>query len=91
HPVRAMAVHRSLQAVLMAGLIVVGSGHHATGGEAHAGHGLPVVLLLGVAAMVFAFASGAVALRRGLPPLPRAEAALGAASVALMALPLLAA
>lgn len=91
HPVRAMAVHRSLQAVLMAGLIAVGSGHHATGGGAHAGHGLPVVLLLGVAALVFACASGAVALRRGLPSLPRAEAALGAASVALMTLPLLAA
>ncbi|WP_313545766.1 hypothetical protein [Leifsonia aquatica] len=91
HPVRAMAVHRALQAVLMAGLIVVGSGHHATEGGAHAGHGLPVVLLLGVAALVFAFASGAVALRRGLPPLPRAEAALGATSVALMTLPLLAA
>jgi hypothetical protein len=50
-----------------------------------------VVLMIGAAALVFAIASGAVALRRGLPPLPRAEAALGSASVALMALPLLAA
>jgi len=89
HPVRTMALHRSLQAVLMAGLLVVGAGHHATGGGAHAGHGLPVVLLLAVAALVFAFASAAVALRRSLPPLPRAEAALGAASIALMTLPLL--
>jgi len=68
---------------------VVGAGHHATGGGAHAGHGLPVVLLLAAAALVFTFASAAVALRRRLPPLPRAEAALGAASIALMTLPLL--
>lgn len=96
HPVRTMAVHRALQSVLMAGLIVAATAHHsASAGAAvpqgdHSGHGLPVVAALGLAALAFACASAAIALRRGLPPLPRAEAALGAASVTLMALPLLA-
>ncbi|UAJ81162.1 hypothetical protein IT072_09350 [Leifsonia sp. ZF2019] len=92
HPSRTMTAHRSLQAVLMAGLIATAGSHHSGSavGGAHASHGLPVLLVLGVAALAFAAASAVVALRRPLPLVPRAEAALGAAATTLMALPLLA-
>ncbi|MGN7798995.1 hypothetical protein [Leifsonia sp. 22587] len=91
HPARTMAVHRALQAILMAGLIVAAGGHHAATavGDAHAGHGVPVIAALAAAALAFAVVSVAVAARRRLPLLPRAEAALGGAAVALMAVPLL--
>ena len=89
HPARTMALHRALQAILMGGLIVATGAHHAAGGG-HSAHGVNVIAALGVAALAFAVASGLLTFRRRLPPLPRAEAALGAASVALMSLPLLA-
>ncbi|MET3567751.1 hypothetical protein ABIC47_003260 [Leifsonia sp. 563] len=90
HPARAMALHRALQAILMGGLIVAAGAHHGAAGGGHSAHGVNVIAALGVAALAFAVASGLLAFRRRLPPLPRAEAALGAASVALMSLPLLA-
>ncbi|MFF2051538.1 hypothetical protein ACFVU2_08035 [Leifsonia sp. NPDC058194] len=93
HPVRTMAAHRALQAVVMAGLILLASGHHAPGSPPHDGHGehgFPVVAVVAVAALAFAAASTTIALRRRLPVLPRMEAALGAVSIALMALPLVA-
>lgn len=93
HPSRTMAVHRALQAVLMAGLVATTGSHHSgtAGGGDHAAHALPVLLALGIASLAFAAGSALIALRRPLPALPRAEAALGAAATALMALPLLAA
>lgn len=90
HPTRAMALHRALQAILMGGLIVAAGAHHAAAGGGHSAHGVNVIAALGVAALAFAVASGLLVFRRRLPLLPRAEAALGAASVALMSLPLLA-
>jgi hypothetical protein len=90
HPARTMALHRALQAILMGGLIVAAGAHHGAAGGGHSAHGVDVIAALGVAALAFAVASGLLAFRRRLPPLPRAEAALGAASVALMSLPLLA-
>ena len=90
HPARAMALHRALQAILMGGLIVAAGAHHGAAGGGHSAHGVNVIAALGVAALAFAVASALLAFRRRLPPLPRAEAALGAASVALMSLPLLA-
>jgi hypothetical protein len=90
HPARTMALHRALQAILMGGLIVAAGAHHSAAGGGHSAHGVNVIAALGVAALAFAVASGLLAFRRRLPPLPRAEAALGAASVALMSLPLLA-
>ncbi|TDP99824.1 MULTISPECIES: hypothetical protein [unclassified Leifsonia] len=90
HPARAMALHRALQAILTGGLIVAAGAHHGAAGGGHSAHGVNVIAALGVAALAFAVASGLLAFRRRLPPLPRAEAALGAASVALMSLPLLA-
>ena len=89
HPARTMAVHRALQAILMGGLIVAAGAHHGASGGGHSAHGVDVIAALGVAALAFAVGSGALAFRRQLPRLPRAEAALGAASVALMSLPLL--
>ena len=90
HPAPTMALHRALQAILMGGLIVAAGAHHGAAGGGHSAHGVDVIAALGVAALAFAVASGLLAFRRRLPPLPRAEAALGAASVALMSLPLLA-
>lgn len=90
HPVRTMSLHRALQAILMGGLIVAAGAHHGAAGGGHSAHGVNVIAALGVAALAFAVASGRLAFRRRLPPLPRAEAVLGAASVALMSLPLLA-
>ncbi|MFF9562254.1 hypothetical protein ACF1AJ_02780 [Leifsonia sp. NPDC014704] len=89
HPARTMAVHRALQAILVGGLIVAAGAHHGAVGGGHSAHGVNVVAALGVAALAFAVASGLLAFRRRLPLLPRAEATLGAASVALMSLPLL--
>ncbi|KQR50844.1 hypothetical protein ASF88_16585 [Leifsonia sp. Leaf336] len=89
HPAQTMAVHRALQAILMGGLIVAAGAHHHVAGGGHSAHGVDVIAALGVAALAFAVGSGALAFRRQLPRLPRAEAALGAASVALMSLPLL--
>lgn len=96
HPAGGMDVHRALQAVLTAGLVVAAAGHHAgahpsAGGlpGAHDGHSLPIAALIAAAALVFALASGWLAARPRQPILVRAEATLGAAAVALMALPLL--
>lgn len=84
-----MALHRALQAILMGGLIVAAGAHHGAAGGGHSAHGVNMVAALGLAALAFAVASGLLALRRPLPRLLRAEASLGAASVALMSLPLL--
>ena len=89
HPAQTMAVHRALQAILVGGLIVAAGAHHGAAGGGHSAHGVDVIAALGVAALAFAAGSGALAFRRQLPRLPRAEAALGAVSVALMSLPLL--
>lgn len=95
HPAGAMSAHRALQAVLMAGLVVVAAGHHAVAppaahsSAAHDGHAIPLAALVGASALLFALASGWLATRPRQPVLVRAEATLGAASVALMALPLL--
>ena len=89
HPAQTMALHRALQAILMGGLIIAAGAHHGAAGGGHSAHGVNVIAALGVAALAFAVASGLLAFRQRLPRLPRAEAALGAASVALMSLPLL--
>lgn len=85
-----MDAHRALQSVLMAGLVAITAGHHA--GPAHpaehAGHAIPLTALVVSAALVFATVSAVIAVRSRRPALARAEAGLGAASVALMALPL---
>jgi hypothetical protein len=94
HSARTMGAHRALQAVVMAGMIVLAAGHRATASEpsagyvGHAGHGVPLIALLAAAALAFAIASAWIAARPRQPLLVRAEAALSAASVALMALPL---
>lgn len=91
-----MAVHRALQALLMAGLVIVMTAHrHAPSGitatgawhDAHAGHvagstWFPVVLA--AAALAFAWYSLRLATRRGATRLDRAEAALGGFAVAAM-------
>lgn len=89
HRARTMALHRALQAILMGGLIVAAGAHHGAAGGGHSAHGVNMVAALGLAALAFAVASGLLALRRPLPRLLRAEASLGAASVALMSVPLL--
>jgi hypothetical protein len=91
-----MAVHRALQALLMAGLVIVMTAHrHApsslatagAGHDAHSGHPagatwLPVALV--AAALVFACYSVRLTARRGSARLDRAEAALGGFAVAAM-------
>ncbi|MCI0155265.1 hypothetical protein KNO15_00930 [Leifsonia shinshuensis] len=86
-----MGVHRALQSVIMAGLVVIAAGHRAGPAHpaaGHAGHAVPLTALVVAAAVVFASVSAVIVARSGRPALARAEAGLGAASVALMALPL---
>ena len=86
-----MGLHRALQSLLMAGLLVVMSAHQYGGRalttSAHAGHtagGPWLPLVLAAAALVFAAYSARLVTRRGTNRLDRAEAALGAVAVAAM-------
>ncbi|MEV8214070.1 hypothetical protein [Leifsonia sp. NPDC077715] len=92
---RTMGVHRSLQGLLMAGLLLVMSAHpragHATTEatlSAHVGHTAGAAwlpLVLGAAALAFSVYSAWLVARPRTRRLDRAEAALGGLAVAAMA------
>ncbi|MGH1549662.1 hypothetical protein ACRAWB_11015 [Leifsonia poae] len=91
---RTMGLHRALQGLLMAGLLVIMSAHRhadsaitAAATPAHAAHtpgGAWLPLVLAAAALAFAAYSARLLLRPGARRLDRAEAALGGFAVAAM-------
>ncbi|ANF32566.1 hypothetical protein A0130_13600 [Leifsonia xyli] len=92
HPT--MGLHRALQGLLMAGLLLVMSAHQHAGRlvtqattSAHAAHAMGATwlpLALAGAALAFAAYSARLLARRGARRLDRAEAALGGFAIAAM-------